>query len=46
MEGEEEEEKPTRVSCEVVKVTGTVASVGEWLGHSLLIIWIVCFLLR
>lgn len=42
----EEEEKLQRISGKVVKVTDTVASVGEWLGHSLLIIGIGCSLLR
>lgn len=41
MEGEEE--KLQRASCKAVKVTGAIASVGEWLGHSLLIIGICCF---
>lgn len=45
MEGEDEE-KLQRVSGKVVKVTDAVASVGEWLGHSLLIIGIGCSLLR
>lgn len=45
MEGEEEE-KLQRVSGKVVKVTDTVASVAEWLGHSLLIIGIGCSLAR
>lgn len=43
---EEEEEKLQRASCEVVKVTGAGASLGEWLGHSMLIIGIGCFLPR
>lgn len=42
----EEEEKLQRVSGKVVKVTDTIASVGEWLGHSLLIIGIGCSLAR
>lgn len=42
----EEEKKLQRASCEVVKVTGAIASAGEWLGHSLLIIGIGCFLPR
>lgn len=42
VEGGEEEFQ--RGPSEVVKVTG--ASVGEWLGHSLLRTGISCFLLR
>jgi len=42
----EEEEKLRRASCEVAKVTGAIASIGEWLGHSLLTIGIGWFCLR